>query len=621
MDSELIRPLAIWDYGIILFFLLFTASVGLICKHLNRNASDYFRGGGNMVWWLGGMSAMMYNFSIWVFTGAAAKVYQDGFILPFTWWVNAIPVAIAIYFLAPRFRRLRVITSMEAVFRRYGFGTEQFFTWITLPLYIFIGAVSLNALAVFMSVAFNLSVPVTIVGIGFIVIVLACIGGQWGVAFASFVQGLVMFAIVFTVIIYSLNLPEIGGLSGFFNGLPERHYKFDSDVSTLLVYIWIGWNILTNVMYQSMDMRAGIKFVRAKNDSHARRAALLYAVPNLLLLCVILQIPAMCAAIVFPNLEAIFPSMAHPEEGAFLAMCFKVLPQGLLGLVVVAMFTSTMDTLNDALNMNSGFFVRNVYLKYIHRNPSEVLQVLVGKSATIVLGLLMITLGLAINSMRTENLFEFFQLFNAMVLPPMMVPMVLGIFIKRTPAWSGWSTVLAGIGAASFAKLIYSNELGQFLLMADSPLSKREFLDSQFVFVGFITMAISLAWYLGTMLLYGKSSEEHHERVESLFRDLRTPIDRIVEGGEDQDAMQYLITGQLSLIAGGFLLLCALIPNPMHGWLAFLCIGGGMTLFGLWMHSIGKRKQRESISQNKAGQAAQTPVQPNENSKDPTDAR
>lgn len=80
---------------------------------------------------------------------------------------------------------------------------------------------------------------------------------------------------------------------------------------------------------------------------------------------------------------------------------------------------------------------------------------------------------------------------------------------------------------------------------------------------------------------------------------LRGCWDRVAEGAEDQDAMQYLITGQLSLIIGAFLLLCTLIPNPMHGWMAFLVIGGGMFLFGFWMRSIGKRKQRESLQSDK----------------------
>jgi SSS family solute:Na+ symporter len=593
MDTELIRPFSGWDYGVIIFFMLFLVSVGFICKHLNKNASDYFRGGGNMVWWLAGMSTLMYNFSIWVFTGAAAKSYNDGFILPLTWWVTAFPIAVATYMLAPRFRRLRVITSMEAVFRRYGFGTEQFFTWITLPLYIFIGAVSLNCMAVFIGSALGLSVSATTIGTGAVVIVLACMGGQWGVAFASAIMGLVMFAVVFTVIIYSLGLPEIGGISGFLNAIPERHIKFDLGTNTALIYIWMGWNIVTSVMFGSMDMRNGIKYVRAKNDSHARRAALLYVLPNIFFLCVVLQIPAMCAAVLFPDMAAIFPNLKSPEEGAFLAMCFKVLPDGLLGLVVLTMFTCSMDTLNDALNMNSGFFVRNVYLKYIHRNAGEVLQVLVGKATTIVLGVLMVILALSIDSMRTLNLFDFFQLFNAMVMPPMMVPMVMGIFVKRTPPWSGWTTVLVGIAAAALSKMVFSNELGQFLLGSATALTEREFIDGQFVFVGSITMGVSLAWYFGTMLFYRNSSAEHHERVEGLFKDMRTPVDHVAEGGLDQDAMQYLITGQLSLIVGGFLLLCALIPNPRSGWMAFLCIGGGMMLLGLLMRSIGKKKLRQ----------------------------
>jgi hypothetical protein len=180
-----------------------------------------------------------------------------------------------------------------------------------------------------------------------------------------------------------------------------------------------------------------------------------------------------------------------------------------------------------------------------------------------------------------------------MVLPPMMVPMVMGIFVKRTPPWSGWSTVLVGIAAAALSKMVFSNELGQFLLRSAAALTEREFIDGQFVFVGVITMGVSLAWYFGTMLFYRKSSAEHHERVEGLFRDLHTPVDNVAEGGLDQDAMQYLIVGQLSLIIGAFLLLCALIPNPRSGWMAFLCIGGGMSAFGWMMRRIGKKKLKE----------------------------
>ncbi len=92
-----------------------------------------------MLWWVGGVSAMATAVSTWTFTGAAAKCYQDGFLLPVSHMAGVIPALLALWWIAPRFRRLRVITSMEAVFRRFGFGTEQFLHLVHDPHGIVLG--------------------------------------------------------------------------------------------------------------------------------------------------------------------------------------------------------------------------------------------------------------------------------------------------------------------------------------------------------------------------------------------------------------------------------------------------------------------------------------------------
>jgi solute:Na+ symporter, SSS family len=74
--------LTIWDWIVIVFYFLFIIGIGFLFKHVNKNSSDYFRGGGNMLWWMAGSSAIMASLSTWSFTGGAAKVYQSGFLLP-----------------------------------------------------------------------------------------------------------------------------------------------------------------------------------------------------------------------------------------------------------------------------------------------------------------------------------------------------------------------------------------------------------------------------------------------------------------------------------------------------------------------------------------------------------
>ncbi len=46
-----------WDWIVIGFYFVFIVGVGFLFKHVNKDASDYFCGGGNMLWWAAGRSA------------------------------------------------------------------------------------------------------------------------------------------------------------------------------------------------------------------------------------------------------------------------------------------------------------------------------------------------------------------------------------------------------------------------------------------------------------------------------------------------------------------------------------------------------------------------------------
>ena len=65
--------LTIYDYISIAFFFLFMLALGPIFKAFSEDDNDFFRGGGQMLWWMVGGSAFMCQFSAWTFTGAASK--------------------------------------------------------------------------------------------------------------------------------------------------------------------------------------------------------------------------------------------------------------------------------------------------------------------------------------------------------------------------------------------------------------------------------------------------------------------------------------------------------------------------------------------------------------------
>ena len=51
-----------YDYLVIAFYFLFMIGIGWFFRRFSKNSSEYFRGGGQMTWWLVGASAFMASF-------------------------------------------------------------------------------------------------------------------------------------------------------------------------------------------------------------------------------------------------------------------------------------------------------------------------------------------------------------------------------------------------------------------------------------------------------------------------------------------------------------------------------------------------------------------------------
>src|SRR5215470_5505009 len=217
--------LSLYDYLVIGFYFLFMAGIGWVCRRFITDTSEYFRGGGKMLWWMAGCSAFVVQFSAWTFTGAASKAYDDGPVIMVIYFSNAIGFFCNFLFFAPRFRRMRVVTAMQAVRARFGKASEQFFTWVQIPMGVLNAAIWLSGLSVFVSAAFNVNLHSTIIITGSVVVIMAVIGGSWAVAAGDFIQTLVLMPI--TLVTAVLALAQVGGWTNFLEKLPRHHLHWN----------------------------------------------------------------------------------------------------------------------------------------------------------------------------------------------------------------------------------------------------------------------------------------------------------------------------------------------------------------------------------------------------------
>ncbi len=575
-----------YDYLVIGFYFAFMLMIGWVCRRFISDTSDYFRGGGRILWWMVGSSAFMLSFSAWTFTGAASKAYRDGIVVLAIYVGNAIGFLFNYLMFASRFRQMRVITAMQAVRQRFGAANEQVFTWLQIPLSILYAGIWLAGLSVFISAVLNMGLEWTIAVTGAVVVVVAAVGGSWAVVAGDFIQMLILMPV--TVVAAALALARVGGLPGFLQKLPRGHLMLGGPEQGAILFLWIV-AVLLKQFVATNNMLEASRYLTVKDTANARRAALLGMALHIIG-PLVWFIPPMVAAITHPDLQTLFPKLRNPAEGAYVATCLDVMPAGMVGLLISGIFAATMSAMDGGLNRNAGFFVKNFYQVVVKPAASEGELLIVSKMATGVFGVLVIfTAGFLTTRLATAGLFNQMLDFGALVALPYAMPLLWGAVIKRAPSWAGWSTALVGFGVSLVVFEFLDNDSFQ-RTMGWAPFTRREQEDWLLVAGVLLNIPICSAWFLGSCWFARKRSAAEQARVDEFFRRMATPIPADPEE-KGSDARQCQTLGALSLAYGGFIALMLLIPNPVPGrvGIAFcaLCMLGTGALLSWRAYKLG----------------------------------
>lgn len=579
-----------WDYTVIACYLVFMMGIGFLWSRINKNASDFFRGGGNILWWINGMSSLAVGLTAYSFTAAGAKVFETGFLLVLVYLGGIIPYLLIYFFLAARYRQMRAVTVCDAIRRRFGKPTEQFWVWTAIPLGLFQGGVMVYIISLFVSAAIGLPIIPTIMILAVAVTVLASSGGSYAVSASDFIQMLIIIIVSATILIRTLMLPEVGGFSGFVNQLPE-HYTNFSLFERPAVWISLMMMFTTVNVLRALDLNTnGAKFLTVKDGSHAKKACMMMIIGTALVPLIAFT-PVMAAGMLNFDLPEMFPNLKNASEGAYVAIAQKVLPQGMMGLMVCSIFAATLSSMDTALNKNAGFFVKNFFGDIINPNASEKTLLLLGRVFSILFGAIVMGIAILLSVYRDADLFSMLLRFNVLVQFPLIIPMVLGILYKRTPGWSCWSTVLVAMATGwIIQKGLDIHQLCEAIGM-QMPLNALEAKDMTFIVSGLLTLLAGTAWYFLTSLFYNKfATEKYTASVEAFYKDMNTPIDHEKKETVNSDAAQYHNMSLMCFVYGGAITLGTLIPNNLDGRMLFIYAGGTFLLLGGLLRFIYRRK-------------------------------
>jgi solute:Na+ symporter, SSS family len=426
------------DYWVIGIYALLMVVVGLYVMRFNRGAAEYFRGGSRIPWLVAGLSCFMSGFSAWTFTGAAGVAYRAGIAATGLYIGNAASFLLGYFIFAPLWRRSRITTVMEYLSDRYNPATHQTFSWVTIFFQLFTSASTLYGLSLFISSACGFPVNWTIIGAGGLIIFYCVIGGLWAVVVTDFLQASILMPFCLVLVITSLG--RVGGVSGFLHSLPPEMKTLHLSGEFGWVYL-ISWTIMVSFGYNTSAMAQ--RYFSVDDERSARKVALLCC--GLFFVGAFLWfLPPMAMRVVYPDLRSIWPALANPSEASYAVASLTLLPHGLIGVMLAAMFSATMANLSAQFNLKSAILSKDVYQALIRKHAGDRELLLVGWINTFLIGATTTVLA-ALMAASGKSVFQIMLTFNTLISLAYGPPALLGLVIRRTPSWSGLASFMTGL--------------------------------------------------------------------------------------------------------------------------------------------------------------------------------
>lgn len=425
----MLRTLQPLDYAAVAIYMLLMAGIGLFLGKFVKNIGDYFKGGNAIPWVSGAISNFMTKFSTFLFVAYAGIAYQHGLVAVTLIWSTVLPALVGVAVFAKRWRRAGVMTPMEYLETRFNGTVRQVFAWGGVGFKLLDNMVRLYALGLFVNAATGLALDTSILLCGGIVAVYTVVGGLWAVVVTDVVQFIIL--MVATLILVPLTVQAAGGLSALRATLPN-HFTPTNGPKGAPLYL-IVYYLMILVKY-SGNWTFIQRFYSVRDERASQKQGLLTAV-FFFLFPVIFLFPSVAA-------RAILPDLSNPEM-AYVSVCLKLLPEGIMGLMVAAMFAATMSVLSGEYNVTAGVLTRDIYQRLFNPTATDRQTLWVGRLMTLVLGGC-ITFG-ALFIGGFGGAFEANKLFTGLFAIPMTLPLVLGIVLKRPQPWGALATLVVGV--------------------------------------------------------------------------------------------------------------------------------------------------------------------------------
>lgn len=467
------------DWTIIVIYFVFSLSIAVyFYRRASKNTSEFFLTGRNLPWYIAGTTMVATTFAADTPLAITELVAKNGIAGNWLWWNMLFGGMLTVFFFARLWRRAGIMTDVEFAEIRYSGKPAAFLRgfraiylgllmnivimgWVNLAMVKILTVMfpdltffGLNGVSI---LGFHFSAQLLVVGIIMLIVaVYASLSGLWGVSITDAFQFVMAMTGTIILAVIAVNIPEIGGVAGLKEKLPEWVFRFtpamgSSDTTvgnvfsmTLTAFIayigvqwWASW-------YPGAEPGGGgyvaQRMMSAKDEKHSLLATLWFIIAHYAIRPWPWIMVALVSLVLYPDLD-----MAHKGEG-FVMVMRDYLPSGLLGLLLAAFLAAYMSTISTQLNWGTSYIVNDFYRRFFRKSGDEKYYVRIARITTI----LIMILSLIVTSKmdRISDAWAFILEASAGI----GIVLILRWFWWRINAWSEISAMIAPLVILPFIK-------------------------------------------------------------------------------------------------------------------------------------------------------------------------
>lgn len=464
------------DYIIIVVYLIGFLGIGYFFKE-NKNSKDYFLGGQSMSWFPLSLSTMATQLSAISFISAPAFVgLKEGGGLQWLTYEFGVPLAMAFLLIAiiPTLYNSGIVSVYEYLEKRFDASSRLLISFVFQISRSVATGVMVYTMALILQATIGIDFWISILIIGVITMIYSFQGGMKAVIWGDVIQMCILFFGIIICLVYGVS--ELGGFENFLTNV-------DKDRLTAVDFSKWGFNnadkndefgfwpmviggFFLYASYYGTDQTQSQRLLSAKGMSTIKKLllangllrfpiTLTYCIMGLVLGTLLVQdasFQTLMDSVYQTNIGSLEGKKADLMVPVFI---IKYLPNGIIGILIVAIMSAAMSSLSSTVNSLSAVSLED-FIKRFKPNMSDKQYVSYSRLLSVFWGLVCLFFAFFAGNIE-GTVIEVINKISSIFYGPILAAFILAILTKKTHAFGANIGIIAGVGFNMYLWLYVPN--------------------------------------------------------------------------------------------------------------------------------------------------------------------